>query len=81
MCETISQLGFACLAPSQSLCVCQSCINVCIDPIDGYQESDCVCPSCWGHPACIFCDNNGKCDPLGESCGCADCALHPICNP
>lgn len=79
VCANIAQLSFSCLEPSQTFCECQSCYSVCEDPQDGYPLSDCVCPSCWGALACDFCDKNGLCDPLGEGCGCIDCAGHPNC--
>ena len=78
-CANIAQLPFSCDEPSQTFCECQSCYGVCEDPKDGYPLSDCVCPSCWGFVACDFCDKNGRCDPLGEGCGCIDCAGHPNC--
>ncbi|NUP08577.1 MAG: hypothetical protein HOW73_21215 [Polyangiaceae bacterium] len=60
-------------------CLCVGCTDVCDS------TSDCICPSCIGNlqycnPENTCPESDGQCDPYWESCGCPDCAEHPLCT-
>ncbi len=82
-CTDVATIQYNCWARDQGSCSCLGCDpTYCSDPNNGDPVSDCVCPTCWGDPYCApsYCQDDGICDPLGEGCQCADCAMHPACS-